>query len=74
MDDPIDLKKIYVRSEDIVAREIEEELILVPLVEGVGDLEEELFILNATARSIWGKLDGSRSVQSTIDELLPVYD
>ena len=44
---------MYVPSEDIVAREIEGELIIVPLAAGIGDMEDELFSLNETGREIW---------------------
>ena len=37
---------VYVLSEDIVSREIEDELIIVPLVSGIGDMEDDLFTLN----------------------------
>jgi hypothetical protein len=74
MDDKIDLNGIYAKSSDIVSREIEGELILVPLVEGIGDLEEELFTLNTTGRAIWEGLDGNKTVQSIIEDLLQVYE
>jgi len=41
----INTSAIYLPSEKIVAREIEGELIIVPLVSGVGDMEDELFTL-----------------------------
>ena len=47
-----DLEKIYSPSEDIVAREIEGELIIVPLVAGIGDMEDELFTMNDTGKAI----------------------
>lgn len=64
----------YTISEDIVAREIEGELIIVPLVRGIGDLEDELFTLNKTARAIWNKLDGKNSLRMVIDDLVAEYD
>ena len=33
-------------SEDVVAREIEGEFIIVPLAAGIGDMEDELYSLN----------------------------
>jgi hypothetical protein len=48
-------------SEDIVYREIEGEVILVPLVAGIGDAEDELYTLNATGRAVWERLDGVRT-------------
>ena len=42
---------VYAPSEDIVAREIEGEIIIVPLVAGIGDMEDELYTLNETGSS-----------------------
>jgi len=61
-------------SEDIVVREIEGELIIVPLVSGVGDMEDELFTLNETGRAIWEKLDGKKTLGDVIGELSEEYD
>jgi hypothetical protein len=60
-------------SEDVVAREIEGEIIIVPLVAGIGDLEDELFTLNETGKAIWKKLDGQRTLNEVIDELAAEY-
>jgi hypothetical protein len=69
MEDPISLDSAYGPSEDIVVREIEGELIIVPLVSGMGDLEDELFTLNETGRAIWRKLDGLRPLRTVVSEL-----
>jgi len=42
----INRDSVYAVSDDVVAREIEGEIIIVPLVAGIGDLEDELFTLN----------------------------
>jgi hypothetical protein len=65
----VDPDAIYTPSEDIVAREIEGELIIVPLVSGIGDMEDELFTLNETGRAIWKKLDGKKSLKDVAEEL-----
>jgi len=64
---------IYAPSEEIVARDIEGELIIVPLTSGVGDMEDELFTLNDTGKAIWEKLDGKKSVDAIISELSEEY-
>ena len=69
-----DLEKIYSPSEDIVAREIEGELIIVPLVAGIGDMEDELFTMNDTGKAIWRRLDGKNSLKSLIEDLKSEYD
>ena len=69
-----DLDTIYVPSEDVVAREIEGELIIVPLVAGIGDIEDELFTLNETGRAIWELLDGQRTLKDVVEELSSEFD
>ncbi len=63
----------YAPSEDLVCREIEGELIIVPLVAGMGDMEDELFTLNETGRAIWAKLDGKKSLKDVAKELSVEY-
>jgi hypothetical protein len=64
---------IYAVSDDVVAREIEGEIIIVPLVAGIGDLEDELFTLNETGKAIWELLDGHRSLQEVARKLSGKY-
>ena len=60
---------VYVPSEDIVAREIEGELVIIPLTAGIGDVEDELFSLNETGRAIWDKLDQKKTLNDLVEEL-----
>ena len=69
-----ELAKIFVPSEDIVAREIEGELIIIPLVAGIGDLEDELFTLNDTGVAIWHQFDGKKDLQTIVDNMRQDYD
>lgn len=66
--------KIYIPSEDVVARDIQGEFILVPVVSGLGDLEDEIFSLNETGRAIWVKLDGKKSLKEIAKGLTSEYD
>jgi len=59
----VNLKGVYVPSEDVVAREVGGEFIIIPIVSGIGDLEEEIFTLNETGRAIWDNLNGRRSLK-----------
>ena len=69
----VGLKSVYTISEDIVAREIEGELIIIPITSGIADMEEELFTLNETGKSIWNKLDGKKNLEIIINELSQEY-
>ena len=74
MSDKIDLDKVYAPSEDVVVREIEGEVVIVPLVSGIGDMEDELFTLNETGRDIWEKINGSKPLAAVVRELAEEYD
>jgi hypothetical protein len=68
------LYAVYRPSEDVVAREIEGEFIIVPLAAGIGDMEDELYSLNLTGVEIWKRLDGKRSLQEISADLMSEYD
>jgi hypothetical protein len=74
MMEKIDLSRVYGPSDDVVVREIEGEIVIVPLTSGIGDLEDELFTLNETARDIWSRVDGSRPLAAVVRELAAEYD
>jgi hypothetical protein len=74
MEIKINLSSVYKTSEEIVVREIEGELIIVPLTAGIGDMEDELFTLNETGRAIWGKLDGKKSMVKIIEKLTEEFN
>ena len=56
------LSTICAPSEDVVAREIEGDIVIVPLVAGIGDADDELFTLNEAGKAIWQQLDGQRTL------------
>jgi coenzyme PQQ biosynthesis protein PqqD len=70
----IEMDAVYTPSDEIVAREIEGELIIVPLSAGIGDLEDELYSLNETGREIWNRLDGQRNLSIIVQDLAQHYD
>ncbi|MBI4966377.1 MAG: PqqD family protein [Desulfomonile tiedjei] len=74
MDVNVSLEKIYIPSEDIVAREIEGEIIIVPLVAGIGDADDELYTLNETGQAVWKLLDGKRSLGEVAAELAEEFE
>ena len=70
----VSLDGLYRPSEDIVARNIEGELIIVPLVAGIGDLEDELYTLNETGKAIWDRLDGRKKLKDVLAELSAEFE
>jgi len=74
VEDQVTLDGIYGPSDDIVAREIEGEVVIIPLVSGIGDMEDELFTLNETGRAVWRKLDGTRTLRDIARELAEEFE
>ena len=68
------LKTYYKTSDQVVTRKIEEDLIIVPLNEGIGDLDAEMFSLNTTGTAVWEKLDGTKSLDTIITEIAQDFD
>ena len=73
METKVSVDTICVPSEDVVAREIEGDMIIVPLVAGIGDADDELYTLNETGKAIWKKLDGQRSLEKVSVELMDEF-
>lgn len=71
---PIELDKIFAVSDDVVARKIEDEFIIVPLAAGVGDMEDELYSLNDVGLAIWERLDGKASLRQIVAMLASEYE
>ena len=65
----LDLHKYYRTSDQVITRKIEGELIIVPLSDGVGDLDAEMFSLNSTGAVIWEKLDGKTPLEDVIQHI-----
>lgn len=65
-----ELERIYAKSRDLVEREIEGEIIIVPLTSGIGDLEDELFSLNEVGKDIWTRIDGKKPVSEIRNSVL----
>ncbi len=74
IEDDVSLQSVLVPSDDIVAREIEDELIIVPLAAGIGDADDELYTLNETGREVWVRLDGQATLGQIADELFDEFN
>jgi hypothetical protein len=74
MAERVSLDAAYGPSEDVVAREIEGEIIIVPLVSGIGDMEDELYTLNETGRAVWKRLDGRTPLREIVHGLADEFE
>jgi hypothetical protein len=67
------IDKKYKQNENFVFRQIEDETILVPIKNHVGDLDS-LFSLNLVGAFIWRQIDGSNSLAAIHDLILAEFD
>ena len=74
MDKEISFDVVYVPSEDVVARVIEGEIIIVPLTAGIGDMEDDLYTLNETGKAIWDLLGGKMTLKDVIRKLSAEFE
>lgn len=74
MESFITLDSVCVPSQGVVAREIEGEIVIVPVVRGIGRGEDELYTLNETAQAIWQKLDGELTLKGVAEALADEFD
>jgi len=68
------INKIYEISENIIAKNIEGQFMIVPLISGVGNLDDEMFQLNLTGSAVWEMLDGNTRLIDIILHLSKEYE
>ena len=69
----LNLDAVCACSENVVARTIEGEVVIIPLVAGIGDEEDELYTLNETGQAIWQILDGHRTLREVAAVLAETF-
>ena len=67
------LEKVFKKSDAVVFRRIGDECILVPIRQGMGDLES-IYTLNETAARIWELLDGTATGIEIRDKIIEEFD
>jgi len=68
------LDSVLIPSENVVARVIEGEMIIIPLTAGIGEDQDELYSLNETGQAIWQALDGKKSLRQLLSEIAQEYE
>jgi hypothetical protein len=73
MEQKVSLTAVYGSSEDIVARDVQGEFIIIPITSGVGG-EDEIFSLNKFGRAIWDNIDSKKTLKEVVNCLLLKFD
>lgn len=66
-------ENIYSVSSDLISREIEDTLVIVPLDSGIGKLDEDIYALNGTGKAVWDLIDGENSLETIMQKLAEKY-
>lgn len=74
MKEKVDLNSVFAISEDLVARDIHGELVIIPITSGIGESDEEIFSLNEFGKAIWDKLDGKRRLKEVASALFSEFE
>ena len=69
----VQLDSTYTQDPSIISRLIDDEVILVPIRQNVGDLES-IYTLNETAARFWELLDGQRTLADICDLVVVEYE
>jgi hypothetical protein len=65
--------KVFIRNSDVISRKIAGELFLVPVKGKVADMEN-IFALTAVAEYIWDRLDGRKSLNEILNNVVDRFD
>jgi hypothetical protein len=65
----INLNSVYLPSEKIVSRKIEGEILIIPIEDGLANLNDAMFSLNGTGLAIWEKLNSDSDVATICNNL-----
>ncbi len=70
----MNLKKTYTPSEKVVARKIQNQLIIVPIEDGVADLNDAMFSFNETGTRIWECIEQKHNIEEICSALGAEYN
>lgn len=70
----VNMHTVYKPSEKVIAKNLEGRIMIVPLVSGVGNLDDELFQLNETGSAVWEMLDGKNRLIDIANTLSKEYE
>lgn len=59
----------FLPSSDIVRRDFDGEVMIIPLTADVGEQPNEIYTLNTTGRAIWDLLDGHHTIEDIAQAL-----
>lgn len=68
-----ELQKCYIKDQSVVARKIENDVILVPIRARTGEMDS-VYTLNEVSARIWDLIDGKLTVGAILEKITDEYD
>ena len=65
---------IFQKHTELVEREIEGEILIIPIMAGVGDADANMYSFNNQGADIWRLIDGKTAVGTIADRLCEEYE
>ena len=69
----MDAGAVYRRNENLVARKVGDDVVVVPIRHNVGDLDS-VYTFNEVAARIWSLLDGERTASAVVDAVCSDFE
>ena len=68
------LQTIINTRPDLITQKVQQVSEIIPMAEGVGDIDSGMYTLNSTDKEIWMLIDGKITIEEIVQELLTKYD
>ena len=69
----IDLTSVYAQSDEVAAKAIDDEFMIVPVSKSARRAEA-IFLLNDTGREIWERLNGDTPLEQVVEAMVKRYN
>jgi len=70
----INIDSVYAPSEDVVARDIHGEFIIIPITSDIGGPDDAIFSLNEFGKAIWDEMDGKKNLKEIAETLISRFE
>lgn len=70
----VSLFSVFRKIDNIIVKEIEDELLVITMNNGITDIDSSIYTINTTGKIIWEKLTGLISLDAIIEDLAGEYD
>lgn len=70
----LDNSTVFKKSENLIVKEIEDEILIITTSGGITDINSFVYTVNPTGKAVWDKLEDHTSLGTLIDVLADEYN